>query len=144
MDACKKQIFEELWRRNSKNRCFSLLSNLHTSKVSVWMGKTCKVEEETLKETIALFAYLKMIHACRSNWKHLKAKRGAPVVGQWKRIWQVSIGMQVWSLALFSGGIATSFSVGHRCISDPMWLWYRRAAAAPIRPLAWNFRVPIK
>ena len=31
-------------------------------------------------------------------------------------------------------------SVGHRCGSDPalLWLWYRLAAAALIRPLAWE------
>ena len=30
--------------------------------------------------------------------------------------------------------------VGHRHDSDPalLWLWYRPAAAAPIRPLAWE------
>ena len=35
-------------------------------------------------------------------------------------------------------GVATSFSVGHRCSSHLalLWLWYRPAAAAPIPPLA--------
>ena len=30
---------------------------------------------------------------------------------------------------------------GHRCGSDPvfLWLWHRLAAAAPIPPLAWEF-----
>ena len=33
-----------------------------------------------------------------------------------------------------------SCGVGHRCGLDPvlLWLWYRLAAAAPIRPLAWE------
>ena len=33
-----------------------------------------------------------------------------------------------------------SCGVGYRHGSDPtlMWLWYRPAAAAPIRPLAWE------
>ena len=33
-----------------------------------------------------------------------------------------------------------SCGVGHRLGSDPvlLWLWYRPAAIAPIRPLAWE------
>ena len=31
-----------------------------------------------------------------------------------------------------------SCGVGHRHGSDPMWLWHRPAAAAPIQPLAWE------
>ena len=33
-----------------------------------------------------------------------------------------------------------SYDVGHRCSSDPAlpWLWHRKAATAPIRPLAWE------
>ena len=33
-----------------------------------------------------------------------------------------------------------SCGVGHRLGSDPivMWLWYRPAATAPIRPLSWE------
>ena len=33
-----------------------------------------------------------------------------------------------------------SCGIGRRCSSDPMllWLWCRRAATAPIRPLAWE------
>ena len=31
-----------------------------------------------------------------------------------------------------------SCGVGHRCGSDPVLLWYRPAAIAPIRPLAWE------
>ena len=31
-----------------------------------------------------------------------------------------------------------SCSVGQRSGSDPAWLWCRPAAAAPIRPLAWE------
>ena len=35
-------------------------------------------------------------------------------------------------------GIATSYGVGYRCDLDLvlLWLWYRPAAVAPIRPLA--------
>ena len=37
-------------------------------------------------------------------------------------------------------GVATSRGIGHRCISDLAlpWLWYQRAAAALIQPLAWE------
>jgi len=33
-----------------------------------------------------------------------------------------------------------SYGVGHRCGSDPefLWLWCRPAATAPIGPLAWE------
>ena len=34
--------------------------------------------------------------------------------------------------------VAMSCGVGHRCSSDPLWLWRRLAATAPIRPLAWE------
>ena len=51
--------------------------------------------------------------------------------------------MQVWSLALLSGsGIAVSYGVDCRCGLDPelllQLLQYRQAAAALIRPLAWE------
>ena len=38
-------------------------------------------------------------------------------------------------------GIALSCSIGCRCSSDLalLWLWYRPAATAPIRHLAWEF-----
>ena len=37
-------------------------------------------------------------------------------------------------------GVAVSCGVVHRHSSDPtlLWLWYRPAATAPIRPLAWE------
>ena len=37
-------------------------------------------------------------------------------------------------------GVDTPCGIGHRCSSDLMllWLWCRPAAAAPIRPLAWE------
>ena len=40
--------------------------------------------------------------------------------------------------ALLSGSKIQCCGVGHRCGSDPalLWLWYRPAATAPIRPLA--------
>ena len=31
------------------------------------------------------------------------------------------------------------YGVGHRCGSDPVLLWCRLAAIAPIQPLAWEF-----
>ena len=31
-----------------------------------------------------------------------------------------------------------SCDIGHRCSLDLAWLWHRPAAAAPIRPLAWE------
>ena len=36
--------------------------------------------------------------------------------------------------------IAVTCGVGHRCVSDPvlLWLWYRSAAIALIRSLAWE------
>ena len=36
--------------------------------------------------------------------------------------------------------VAVSCIVGRRCGSDPvlLWLWYRLAAVAPMRPLAWE------
>ena len=49
----------------------------------------------------------------------------------------------VWPLASLSKlriGIAVSCGVGHRLSSDLvlLWLWYRAAAVAPFRPLAWE------
>ena len=37
-------------------------------------------------------------------------------------------------------GVAVSCGVGHKHGLDPvlLWLWHRLAAAAPIRPLAWE------
>ena len=49
--------------------------------------------------------------------------------------------MQVLSLALLRGlRIWCCCSVDGRCSSDPalLWLWYRLAATAAIRPLAWE------
>ena len=46
-----------------------------------------------------------------------------------------------WPLSVGQGsGVAVSCSAGHRHGSDPalIWLWGRVAAAAPIRPLAWE------
>ena len=36
--------------------------------------------------------------------------------------------------------LPVSSAVGCRCCSDPawLWLWYRLAAVAPLRPLAWE------
>ena len=51
--------------------------------------------------------------------------------------------LRVWSLALLSewgSGIAESYGLGYKHGLDPMllWLWYRPAATAPIRPQAWE------
>ena len=59
------------------------------------------------------------------------------------RMQLVPMRIRVQSLASLSGegcGIATSCSVGHRCVSDLvlLWLWPRLAGAAPIQPLAWK------
>ena len=32
-----------------------------------------------------------------------------------------------------------SCGIGHRGCADPILLWHRPAAAAPIQPLAWKF-----
>ena len=37
------------------------------------------------------------------------------------------------------GGGALSCGLGHRCSSDPLWLWYRPVATTPVGPLAWKF-----
>ena len=52
--------------------------------------------------------------------------------------------MQVLSLARSVGlgsSVAESCSVGYKCSSDLVWLWPRPAAAAPVEPLAWDFRM---
>ena len=52
--------------------------------------------------------------------------------------------MRIWvqSLALLSGsqgsGVAMSYGLGHRLSLNPVLLWRRPAAAASIRPLAWE------
>ena len=66
-------------------------------------------------------------------------------MAQWKQIWLVSMRMWVQSTALKSGSgiqVAVSHGVGHRLNLDPklLWPWHRLAAAAPIRPLAWEFK----
>ena len=62
---------------------------------------------------------------------------------QWKRIRLGTVRLQVRSLPHsvgYGAGGAVSCGVGCRCRSDPalLWLWYRPAAAAPFRPLAWE------
>ena len=54
----------------------------------------------------------------------------------------VSVKMWVWSLAPLSG-LRIHCGVGHRRGSDLalLWLWYRRAAAPPTRPLAGDLPV---
>ena len=43
-------------------------------------------------------------------------------------------------LAQWEFRVTVSCGVGHRCSSDPawLWLWRRLVATAPIRPLAWE------
>ena len=57
-------------------------------------------------------------------------------------VMNLNIPMRTWvlSLALLNDLPIWCCSVGHRCGLDPMllWLWYRLAAVAPIRPLAWE------
>ena len=74
-------------------------------------------------------------------------------MAQWKGIRLVSMRMWVRSWPLSVGqeyGVAMSCGIGHKCYSDPtlLWLWCRPAAAAPIRPLAWELLyasgVPLK
>jgi len=69
---------------------------------------------------------------------------GAPTVARWLTIPtrihedEGSIpGLAQW---LKGSSIATSYAVGCRCSSDLVlqWLWCRLAAAALIRPLAWE------
>ena len=60
-----------------------------------------------------------------------------------KRIRLGTMRLQVRSLALLSGlriQRCCGCGVGHRRSSDLvfLWLWYRLAATAPIRPLAWE------
>ena len=50
-------------------------------------------------------------------------------------------GFDPWRCSMCWGsGLAVSYSVGSRCGSDPLllWLWYRLAAVALIRLLAWE------
>ena len=68
--------------------------------------------------------------------KHLK---GVRTVAQRKQIQLVSMRMQVRFLAFSMGegsGITLTCGVGQRHGSDPVLLWHRSAAAAPIRALA--------
>ena len=47
---------------------------------------------------------IQIVKAKEKFWKEIKsATPGVPVVAQWKRIWPVSMRMQVWSLASISG-----------------------------------------
>ena len=62
-------------------------------------------------------------------------------MAQWKRIRLVPtrMGFDSWPHSVGQGsGVAMSCGVGPRHSSDPvlLWLWCRRAAVAPIRPLA--------
>ena len=63
-------------------------------------------------------------------------------MAQWKRI-RLGCGFDPWPwphLVGWGSGIAVNCGVGRRGGSDPMllWLWWRLAAVAPIRPLAWE------
>ena len=54
---------------------------------------------------------------------------------------QMSPELDPWPHSAGQGsGVAVSCRVGHRHGSDLalLWLWHRTAAAAPIRPLAWE------
>ena len=62
-------------------------------------------------------------------------------MAQWKQIWLGTVRLQVWSLASLSG---LRHSREQWCRSPKwlrpvlLWLWYRLAAVAPVRPLAWE------
>ena len=59
---------------------------------------------------------------------------------QLKRIYLVTVRLQVRSLALSCGVGSDPVAVSCGAGSDPvlLWLWCRPAATAPIRPLAWE------
>ena len=68
---------------------------------------------------------------------------GVPIAAQLKQIWLGTMRLQVGFLALLSGlriQCCMSCGVGHRCCSDLalLWLCWRLAATALIRPLAWG------
>ena len=66
---------------------------------------------------------------------------GVPIMAQWKRIQIGTMRFRVRSWAsLIEFSIAVSCGVGCRLGLDPalLWLWCRPAAAALIRPLAWE------
>ena len=75
-----------------------------------------------------------------------KVKRqmtGVPIVTQWKQIWLGTMRLWIRSLASLSElRILCYHELWCKCrlSSDPalLWLWHRPAAAAPIRPLAWE------
>ena len=71
----------------------------------------------------------------------IKGCKGVPIVLSRLRTWLASMRMQVWSLALLPGqGSSIAKREGCRLGWDLvlLWLWLRLAAAAPIRPLAWE------
>ena len=54
---------------------------------------------------------------------------------------RVDAGFHPWPCSVDQGsGVGLSCVVGHRCSSDPtwLWLWCRPVAVALIRPLAWE------
>ena len=69
------------------------------------------------------------------GWMDGRMDVGVPIVMQQKRTRLVSMRIQVQSLASVGGGssVAMSCGAGHRCGSDPVWLWLccRLAATAP-------------
>ena len=69
----------------------------------------------------------------RTLWQN-KWRRGVPCRHSGLRTWLVSMRMQVCSLV----SLSVSCGVGRRYGLDPVWLWCRLAAAAPIRSLAWE------
>ena len=49
------------------------------------------------------------------------------------------MGFNPWPRSVgYGSSVAMSCGVSHRHDSDPMLLWHRRAATAPIGPLAWE------
>ena len=75
--------------------------------------------------------------------KSRKVTWGVPVVAQQKRNQQGSMGTQVKSLASLSGlriqGCSELWCRSQTSWDSVwLWLWWRPAAVAPIRPLAWE------
>ena len=72
-----------------------------------------------------------------------KRSQGVSVVAQQKQIQLVSMVCRFnpWPHSVgWESGIAMSSGIIRRCGLDPalLWLWHRRAAVAPIRPLVWE------
>ena len=113
----------------------------------IWNLEPSRLGEQTLKDGEWDFGFPSAKMGVTLFWlpgfyirkKHESSRCGS--AGLRTRL--VSMRMWVRSLASLMGsgsGIATSCSVGHRCVSDLawLWLWRRLVAAALIQPLDWE------